>query len=114
MRIDVPLLRRLHACDGGIARFRAEFRHKPIELTEDLWERTPCVHLVSSDWSWLAGRILLPEDAEIYRQVMDASNRTREMTRLADTDWRLYCRKRARVALAVLGALIPLCDVRQR
>lgn len=113
MRITVQLLRQLNACEGGIARFREEFRHRPIEITEDLWERTRCDHIASGDVSWLAGRLLQPEDAVIFRVTMEQNAKDPKIDRMARTDWSLYCRTRARVALAVLGALIPLCDVRR-
>lgn len=73
----------------------------------------PCIHLMSSDWSWLASRLLNLDDLNIYHGAVDTNLRSPRMRRLYDNDWGLYCRVRARVAMAVLGALIPLCDLRR-
>lgn len=113
MRIDVPLLRRLNACDEGIARFRAEFRHKPIVLTEDFWEGVPCNHLTSSDWSWLASRLLHMNDMVIFTKAVQDSRNLKIMRDAAWNDWSHYCRVRSRVNLAILCALLPLCDLRR-
>lgn len=112
MIIDSHILFKMGACRDGTMRFRNEFKDRAVTLDENLWQKTKFRHICYSDVCWLARRILKPEDHHIFIHVVDAELKTRPIRNLLFKDWLKYQRRLAAIALAVLGALAPLCELR--
>lgn len=104
MRITASFLEKHRACWTGMDRFRAQFP-KGVTLKPDIWEKLPAPLVIhSTDVTWVAARVLSPEDFMIYDRAANAPWVEKVLDKIMRRNWSEYTDRRARINLAVLGS----------